>query len=369
MTRRVFLLMGLAIFAVVLSHAAGWGQIAMVNWTDRYRPVTVPNYDAVGSLGWNVLVFIRQIVVWAVPAFLFCSALFVTYAARGSQGVFSWKMARVRIVGLLIPYLIWSIFWFVMDALEHTFYSPGEYISRLIVGKADGGSYFFIPLLCQFYLLSPLIVQGAKSKPKRLLVVAVVIQLIGFGIQYLRFVGMAVPSFIKWIIDSWLFFMWSTYFALGLVYGFHSERIKQAVLRYKWILFACLLIFGVIAVFEAEAIFSLTKYDVRYVPFTFSAWFYSIAFLLAFVVFDKTSIPLQSRIISLGGKSLGIYLIHAKAISYVARLIRQVAPRLLAYPVLIFSPLMLVVGLAVPLLLMAIVSRTPLRRYYRYLFG
>jgi hypothetical protein len=273
------------------------------------------------------------------------------------------------VVDLLIPYLIWSLLWFVVDALDHQTYSIGEYAGRLIIGKADGGSYFFIPLLCQFYLLSPLIVQVAKTRPKLLLGFAAAIQLIGFGIQYLQFFGVAVPSILKWPIDSWLFFMWSTYFALGLVYGFHSERIKKAVLRYRWLLIACLVVFGFIGIFEAEAIFSLVKFDVRYVPFTFSTWFFSIAFLLAFVVFDKLPIPFQPRINMLGNKSLGIYLVHSKAMLYVARLIRQIVPGLLAYPVVIFSPLMLAVGLTAPLLLMRIVSRTPLRRYYHYLFG
>ncbi len=371
MTRRVFLLMGLAIFAVLLSHAAGWGQIAMVNWTDRYRPVTVPNYDAVGSLSWDIIVFIRQVVVWAVPAFLFCSGFFVAYAARGSRGMYNWKMARSRVTDLLIPYAIWSVAWFVADALEGKTYALGEYVSRLITGKADGGSYFFIPVLCELYLLAPLIVLMAKTKPKQLLLAAGLIQLIGFGVQYTQFFGVAVPSSISWVISSWLFFMWATYFALGLVCGFHGERIKQALVQHKRLLMGSLLLFGFIAIFEAEAIHSLTQaqFDVRYVPFTFSAWFYSIAFLLAFLVFDNIPVPFQAKLNMLGSKSYGIYLVHMRAISYVARIIRQIARWMLAYQLVLFSPLMLIVGLAIPLLMINFVVRTPLRRYYGHLFG
>ena len=43
------LLNGLAILAVVFNHASGWGYTAMVYWADRYRPVTVPNFDQVWS--------------------------------------------------------------------------------------------------------------------------------------------------------------------------------------------------------------------------------------------------------------------------------------------------------------------------------
>lgn len=369
MIRRVFLLMGLAIFAVVLSHAAGWGQIAMINWADRYRPVTVPNFDQVGGLSYDILLVVRQLTVWAVPAFLFCSAVFVTYAVRGSRGVFNWKMARVRVVDLLIPYLIWSVVWFAADALEHYILTPGEYLSRLITGTADGGTYFFVPLLCLFYLLSPWMVPMARSHPKRLLAIAVVVQTAGFIVQYLLILGVAVPPYISWIIAPWLVFRWAIYFTLGLVFGLHTERLKRAILQHEWVLISATLITGFLAIFEAEAIYWATGAELRYVPLTFTTALFSIAFILAFVVFEKVPVPFPTRVNQLGSKSYGIYLLHMKAMSYVARVIRQIAPRILAYQVLLFTPIMLAVGLGVPLLLMAAVTRSPARKYYRYLFG
>ncbi len=371
MTRRVFLLMGIAIFAVVLSHAAGWGQIAMINWADRYRPVTVPNFDAVGSLAWDIIVFVRQVVAWAVPAFLFCSGFFVAYAAHSLRGVYTWRMARTRVIDLLIPYTIWSLVWFAADAIEHHILTPGEYLSRLIAGKADGGAYFFIPMLCQFYLLSPLIVPMARRRPKQLILVAALIQLVGFVILYVEILGVVVPPYLSWLTQPWLFFMWTTYFVLGIVCGFHSASLKQVVLQHKWILIGALLLFGAVSVFEAEAIYWSTamNYDVRYVPYTFSSWLFSIAFILAFLVSDGIAVPFPAKVHLLAGKSYGIYLTHLKAMSYAARIIRQIAPRLLAYPILVFAPIMLIVGLAAPLLLMNIVSRSPARRLYHYLFG
>jgi membrane-bound acyltransferase YfiQ involved in biofilm formation len=361
--------MGLAIFAVVLSHAAGWGQIAMINWADRYRPVSVPNFDQVGSLSYDVLLVLRQLTVWAVPAFLFCSGVFVTYAARGSHGVFSWKMARTRVIDLLIPYVLWSLTWFVADALEHYTLTPGEYLSRLITGTADGGTYFFVPLLCQFYLLSPWLVPIARAYPKRLLAIAVLVQTAGFIVQYLLIFGVAVPPYISWIIEPWLIFRWVVYFALGLVFGIHVERLKQAALRHKWVLVGVTLLTGFLAIFEAEAIYWVTRAELRYVPLTFTTALFSIAFVLVFVVFDKVPIPFPAELNQLGSKSYGIYLVHMKAMSYTARVIRQVAPWILAYQVLLFTPIMLVVGLGVPLLLMAIVTKSPVRKSYHYVFG
>ena len=67
MARRILLLSGLAILAVVLNHAGGFGQIAMFLWADRYRPVSVPNWDQLGTPVHYALLTIRSVGVFAVP--------------------------------------------------------------------------------------------------------------------------------------------------------------------------------------------------------------------------------------------------------------------------------------------------------------
>jgi len=59
MTKRLFLLNGLAILAVVCSHTTGWGSIAMSPWADRYRLVVGPNYDQTGTLPYYMLLAMK----------------------------------------------------------------------------------------------------------------------------------------------------------------------------------------------------------------------------------------------------------------------------------------------------------------------
>ena len=59
MGRRLPLLNGFAILAVVSSHATGWGYMAMVWWADRYRPVEVPNFDQLYTPSYYALVAIQ----------------------------------------------------------------------------------------------------------------------------------------------------------------------------------------------------------------------------------------------------------------------------------------------------------------------
>jgi membrane-bound acyltransferase YfiQ involved in biofilm formation len=372
MTRRVFLLMGLAILAVVLSHAAGWGQIAMFNWTDRYRPVTVPNYDQVGTLNDYILVVIRQLTAFAIPAFLFCSGFFVAFASRGARGEFTWRMVRTRLINLLIPYLIWSNLWYVLNTLLNRGQPPGDYIPWLVTGMAAGGSYYFVPLMCQFFLLSPFIVRLAKTRPNVLLIVAGSVQAVALACKYLDAfqVGSPVLSSVYWQITApWLIFLWAFYFPLGVVCGLHSERIRQAAQRHYRTVLLALGASSILAILEPELIYRALNVDVRFVPLAVSPVLYSLLFVFFFVMYDHAKVPLANSLYYLGGKSYGIYLIHLEIMELVCRLIRQVAPMLLTYPVVIIMPVAFAVGLSVPLLLMRLVSQSRIRWSYRYLFG
>jgi membrane-bound acyltransferase YfiQ involved in biofilm formation len=371
MIRRVFLLSGLAILAVVLSHAAGWGQVAMFLWTDRYRPVTVPNYDQLGSLSYYILLVIRQLTVWSVPAFLFVSGFFVAYAARGSQSVLGWRMVKGRLTSLLVPYALWSGVCFTSDALQGIVYTPAEYLKRLAFGQADGGAYFYVPLLCGFYLLSPLTVPIAKTHSRLLLLMAALLQLGSLGLRYLVLlpVGITDSPLISVIIAPWLFVRWSFFFALGVVWGFEAQQLKGWLTRYKWTLIVVAVILGVLAVVEPEIVYRTTGKDWRFIPFTFATSLYSVAFILCFLVFDEISIPLPNTVQQIGRRSYAIYLLHLKVMEFVARAVRQILPWILAHQVQLLMPMVFTFGLGIPLLMMASVSRSPLRRSYRYLFG
>jgi hypothetical protein len=54
---------------------------------------------------------------------------------------------------------------------------------------------------------------------------------------------------------------------------------------------------------------------------------------------------------------------------YVTRFIHVAFPALLAYQVIVIFPLALIVGLVAPWVAMSLMIKSPLRRYYRYLFG
>jgi len=93
-----------------------------------------------------------------------------------------------------------------------------------------------------------------------------------------------------------------------------------------------------------------------------------VAFILCFLAFDKVTIPGSKMFHQLGKSSFGIYLLHPIVLEFVARVIRQIVPWMLA-PQVVFALLLVVMAVGGPLLFMTAVSRSPARRFYRYLFG
>jgi peptidoglycan/LPS O-acetylase OafA/YrhL len=368
--KRLLLLNGLAILAVVCNHAAAWGYTAMFWWADRYRPVTAPNFDQIGTLPYYGLLAIQQLAVFSVPAFLFVSGFFVSYAARAKSAL-SWKMVITRIRHLLVPYVIWSGVIFVADALQGTTYAPVEYLERLVFGRATA-VYFYIPVICQFYLLSPLVIPIARTRGKLILVVSALLQLGIVGSRYLIPFGVETPALDLMIrvTPCWSFPRWAFFFAFGLVSGFHLARLKYWLHRLKWGLFVAVVVLGVLDVLEPEVLYHTIGKDWGWGRglFTISSNLYAVAFILCFLAFDKVTIPGSKMFHQLGRSSFSIYLLHPKVLEFAARVIRQIAPLMLAHQV-VFQPLLVVLAIGGPLLFMTTVSRSPARRFYRHLFG
>lgn len=369
MYKRLSILPGIAILAVILNHAGGWGLVAMINWTHRYRPVTVPNYDQINSLTYYITIIIHQFTIFAVPAFLFVSGFFIAYATRGAQGKLTWKTVWGRIFNLLIPYLIWSVILLVIDFVDGDVFTPGQYLLKIVLLGANGG-YFFIPVLITFYALSPFMVDWAKKNWQSLLVVAALITIIPLTFRYLRLWGGGTPlvnTLVDWTPDQ-LFFRWGFYFPLGVVAGLKMDAFKQWLAKAKWWLLGATVVFLAANIIEAEVIMRSTPDHWRPGPSSIFFHLYATSILLTFFAFEQVKIPLSSWLMKTGTKSFGIYLVHFTFMQFTARVIYHVAPMVLGWQI-VLQPLLFAVGLAASLALLWVVQKSPLRGAYRYLFG
>ena len=372
MTRKLLFLNGLAALMVVLNHSASYGLNALFFWTDRYRQVSVPNFDQYGSLAYYILFFIHELAEFAIPAFLFVSGFFIAFAARTSAEGIKREFITSRIKKLFIPFIVWSLV--VIIVLQRY---PNSLIQALSVDyyiNAIGQIlrvYYYIPLIIQYYLLSPLLVPLAKDRWKLLLIVTAIIQ---FGLESLRLLALLGVDFpgrelIIRLTPIWFFPGRIFYFSIGLVAGFHIQEFGQWLSRRKWLLLAASVILFALSFAEYEYLTNLLQ-DFWLVP-KYSGLFralFAVTFTLSILAFDKIPIPYPQKIANLGGKSLGIYFANTPILYIVASFMYYVTPRILGMP-LVYQIILISTGLGGSLLLMTIILKSPARKAYPYIFG
>jgi peptidoglycan/LPS O-acetylase OafA/YrhL len=358
MTRRLLLLNGLAAFGVATYHAAAYGLDALFAWTDRYMAVSVPNYDQLGGFYYYMLLVIRQLDAYVIPAFIFISGYFVAFVA-GRAGQMKWSVAWTRVKNFLIPLAVWTVVRFILlrqvPTTIHDFLRP----------------YYFIVLLIQFYLLSPLLVPLAKNNWKLLFVITLLIQGAVEAIFFMNNLGVLPDSMqiVRDLLPLWFFPMRIFWFGLGLIAGYHREEVSAFLGRYKWALLVLALVLAPLTIWEYEWFAQLAG----------KAWlgpsfrgliskFYALAFIFAFLAFDGTKMPFTKQISELGSRSLGIYLMNIPVIYVAAVLMYRFTPKLLGNQI-VYQFILVTLGLLVPLLAMRWVSKSRFRWAYKYLFG
>jgi peptidoglycan/LPS O-acetylase OafA/YrhL len=359
MTKRLFWLNGIAVLGVLLNHAIGWGFTAMFWWTDRYLPVSVPNYDAIGTPMYYLMVVAKQLTPISVPIFLAVSGYFIAFASRGGL---NWKMALARLRSILIPYLIWSV---VVTGVEIVFGQPfklGEIAINLLTGNASA-LFYYVPLICQLYLLSPFLVPLIRSNQwKKVLAVAGLVQLVLVGSNYPSIFGNFSLN-IDWFFGNLVFF-----FVFGIALNFHLDEIQAWLKRMRMFWLIALGVCLGLTLVETEVYFRLGMGDWRGGVETVAATFYALSFLMVFIGSEKIEFKYSNILGKLGQKSYAIYLTHPITMLLASKLIYHLAPAMLSMQWL-YLPLLVFLGVAVPVVMMRIIARTPFGKVNRYLFG
>jgi peptidoglycan/LPS O-acetylase OafA/YrhL len=369
MAKRLLQLNGLALFCAVVYHATGWGFTAMFFWADRFRPVSVPNFDQLGGLSYYGIRTIEQVVIFCIPAFLFVSGFFIAFATKRDQPTIQWSIIGSRIRILIIPYLLWSGLIMFSDFLLGGDFTPKRVLLNLVLGRT-AAPYYYIPLLIQLYLLAPLIVFTGKRNWRVLLAVVLLIHLVIKTIIYLNLFEVPVVALdsLQWITASWFFPGNLLWFSVGVIAGLNIKPVKEFLHRTRWAALILGLLFIPIGMIEWEMILQNAS-EVWIAPKeTFLDNIYTVFFIIAFLGFEGTKFPFSKQLADLGPKSYGVYLVHSPVLQYTARVIYHVLPVILGLQI-IFQPILIAAGVSVPLVLMWLMNKSPARRYYQYVFG
>ena len=368
---QLLFLNGLAIVAMVAHHAIGYSTTAMIWWADRWRPVSVPNYDQLDTLFYDLLLVIGKLANFAVPAFLFASGVFATYMLHGAsdQGQ-RWKRVGPRVLGLLTTYMIWQVMYAVYRPLN------GESLTWRILAQdvVVGGRFWFVYFLAQLYLLSPLLMRMAKHRPKLLLTVSALPVAGYIGVYYLtvaKLLSGADTSLLDYLVYDMPFDYWPKlllFFVGGMVCGMRLGEVRAWTHRYRWPLLAATVVLAGLALLESEIVYRNTEWYEFWSGFSsIPGMLYVVSFIFCFLGFSDARILGFSHVYEIGKASLGIYLANRFVLEFTARALQKFAPRSLAYPA-VFYLLLVISAVEVPILARWVIAKSPARRLNRYLF-
>jgi peptidoglycan/LPS O-acetylase OafA/YrhL len=369
MVKRLLYLNGLAALGAVLNHSTAVGFIALIWWADRYQDVISPALGKIGSLPYYGLRLIEQGIIFAIPAFVFVSGYFIAAATGRSQKTVGWALIFARLRKLLIPFLLWCLLLIALDALQGKELTLQKIIVSILTGTVEP-PYYYVPMIAQLFLLAPLLVPLVRERPKLMLAAGALLHLAIFLLNYALILGLDLGAFKPLTIlnQSYLFTTRLFWFIIGLSAGFHLNEFKSFLAKYHRI-FLFLAMAGFIAGFlEWEYLLKLSGQAWLSPQETLIDQIYGLGVIFAFLAFERVSLPAGNAMSSLGTRSFGVYLIHSPVLEIASKIIYHFVPFLLGYQI-VFLPLMVAVGLAVPLVMMAVVNRSPARRFYEYIFG
>jgi hypothetical protein len=339
---------GIAILLVIINHSI---VLSLLN-TSQY------DFPKPGVIETNILLFIKEIGVIAVPTFLFLAGSFMVYSLRNKPILKAYKMLVPALQNAIVPYIIWSlVFYLTVFFVRGEIYNIGGYLKNILVGYP----YNFIPILVFYILLSPLILKIAEKYPVFTMLIFVGIQIVLANISVPGIIGFKFPEFMKLLAPPVLripLALWAVFYPFGIVFSLHSNKIQPWIKKYWWIF--ALFAFGLYLVASLQ--------EVGYLEFKAAEWLLPVFVIPLYTIVERKKIPIVSFLEKMGKRSYGIYLLNIIFITTFVYLTATYIPwlyHILSLHILFISLLTLVISTWI----MDTIEKRTGRNVYRSIFG
>ncbi len=262
---------------------------------------------------WSVLsiVFftVTRLLTFAVPAFVFTSALKLFY--KFSERKFSYMPFLVdRIKKIYLPYIVMVIVYYVVFIYAFHIYefNPVSLIKYILNGDLSA-QFYFIVLIMQFYLLMPFWILLSKNKNKVFNIVIVTISIIcSVAVRVI----LSGEDYAHKIFPSYLVF-----WVLGMYAGMYYNKFIRFLSRSRLMIYAGWLIFAIL-----HCVTSYMEYGGiinNFLPTIFVVFFCLFSTFGFYQYAYGLTESLESRgkgfFISISGASYSIYLVHCLIIT------------------------------------------------------
>lgn len=284
-------LRGIAIIAVVAIHASSY-----IFGSETF---------SLDSNGFNVALLYRQTLNFAVPVFLFISGYWMSNKKVDSFEEYKQFLIQ-RLKRIVVPYLFWSIFILSIVATRTQVFDVQEILFKLLTGGAIG-PYYFIVLIAQFYILTPIFQRVNKNSYGFILIL--LINLLSLSFSYFTRLYFGSSFFSSLSVYAMPFYAWIIFYELGILY---RNVDKHKISKHAATLIVISIIFALtMSLFEAKIIFiKYNNLEFAASAVKFSSFLYSGCFITGFLYIRQKVSKWSNLLVSLGNYSFGIYLIH-----------------------------------------------------------
>lgn len=258
----------------------------------------------------------RQFINFPVAVFVFLTAYF-TNITRVTQNPIKYYKSRVS--RLLVPFLIWSIIYSSISVVKLGFHvNLIRIILKIIVGQASAPLYYIVVLI-QLVLITPLLINCLKNKYLNLMVFCITPIYLIISYAYTYVTKDQLPLYAT-LFPAWLIFYYTGLYIK--INGFVIRQKNKAV-SHAFVLIGCALLFSIAECylmlylgFSAASATSQIK---------ISSFLYSLTIInLIFVLKEYGIKTKESFVTKIGNYSYGIFYVHcfwlllvSKAMSYI----------------------------------------------------
>lgn len=288
----------------------------------------------------HLLALLEILSRFCVPAFFFLSAFGLFYHTSVHDSFTYSTFLKKRIGVVLIPYVIWTLFYQVyLAATSHNFagLTPQYLLTTLLFGNGMYHLYFLVILLW-FYLLMPLwrsIVRFILPQATLWLSIIFILQTaVNYWSSYmagnLNFTNPTLQYMFSMRLNYWiLFYIWI--FLLGAVFAEYYESIRHKLWDYRIAIttaFIASIIFMLSGYYYVMDVWHYTRLEAIYTIHQLSpmGMFYTGAgtiYFLFFFIVTPLSISTKAFWQQIGDCSYGIYLIHPLILIWLTSLINH----------------------------------------------
>jgi len=238
----------------------------------------------------------RKIVEFPVAVFIFISGYFLNIDKEKGLCYFYKK----KFLRLAIPYFLWTILYSLLFLGENADWSVGRILDIVLFGGASGHLYF-ISILLQLIVISPVIVYAFDYKKKLLQIILLSITPLYLVFIYMSNIYYGYSIFTPYkSLPAWILF-----YILGIAYRrqYFSFRASHSLI------FLLVLISLIIAIAESHLLIYMgCSPGFASSQVTIGSFVFAIAVIA--LLLNKSEDSYNRFLVKAGNYSFGIYLIH-----------------------------------------------------------